>query len=96
MFHLTPKHLAYSYYHCVINFFFSVSSVLTNIITGGISGAAWEVLEGEGRMSLKHQADNFYLLILNSSADLNDLKFFLTAGSPFAVTSKRKKDANVI
>lgn len=47
-------------------------------------------------MSLKHQADNFYLLILNSSVDLNDLKFFLTAGSPFAVTSKRKKDANVI
>lgn len=43
-------------------------------------------------MSLKHQADNFYLLILNSSVDLNDLKFFLTAGSPFAVTSKRKKE----
>lgn len=96
MFHLTPKHLAYSYYHCVINFFFAVTSVLTNIITGGTSGAAQEVLEGGGRMSLKHQPDNFYLLILNSSVDLNDLKFFLTAGSSFAVTSKRKKDANVI
>lgn len=43
-------------------------------------------------MSLKHQADNFYLLILNSSVDLNDLKFFLTAGSPFAVTSKTKEE----
>lgn len=66
--------------------------MLTNIITGGISGAAREAQEGRGRMSLKHEADNFYLLILNSSVDLNDLKFFLTAGSPFAVTSKRKKE----
>lgn len=73
-----------------------MSPVLTNIITGGISGAAQEVLERGGRMSLKHQADNFYLLILHSSVDLNDLKFFLTAGGPFAVTSKRKKDANAI
>lgn len=73
-----------------------MSFVLTNIITGGTSGAAREVLDGGGRISLKHQADNFYLLILNSSVDLNDLKLFLTAGSPFAVTSERKKDANVI
>lgn len=44
MFHLTPKHLAYSYYHCVINFF-ATSSMLQNIITLGISCAVLEASE---------------------------------------------------
>jgi len=50
-------------------------------------------LEGVGRASSKHRADDFYLLILNSSVQLNDSGLF---DSRTSFCCRKQKDANVI